>query len=341
MAGKSISFNASSFDTSSLSEETLAFNARLLEITNKTTNWWEVGAPEARRQRREGRSALPAPTLLPSAKSEAIPSRDAARTIPCRSFRPQNGSKPRGVFYHIHGGGWVLSDETFQDPRLQAMADDLSIACVSVGYRKAPEHPFPAGPNDCYDVAEWLVKNAEETYGAKLALIGGESAGGHLSVLTILHLLQHEDPLYREFRFKGALLHFGCYSLEWTPSTHIIGTKPDCMVLTLPIMDQFRKAFLPDFTPEMLRDPRVSPLFADFEKLRGQLPPALFTCGTADALIDDTVLMSTKWIAAGGEAQVLIIPGAAHGYIAFPRGAAGSGTEQGCAAVEAFVREKL
>jgi acetyl esterase/lipase len=341
MAGRSITFSQSSLDSSSLSEATLAFNAKVTQATRATKPFWDIGAPEARRNRKEGRSAFPAPVFLASAKQEAIPSRDAGRTIPCRSFRPQNGNKPRALFYHIHGGGWVLSDEMFQDPILQGFADALDIACVTVGYRKAPEDPFPAGPNDCFDVAEWLVKNAEETYGAKLAFIGGESAGAHLSALTILHLLQHPEPLYRDFAFKGTLLHFGCFSLDFLPSTQLIGTRPDCMILTRALMEGFRRAFLPNFTPETLRDPNVSPLYADFGKLTGLLPPALFTCGTADALLDDTILMSTRWIGARGEAQVLIIPGAAHGYIQFPRDMPGSGAEEGCAAVEAFIRERL
>jgi len=66
-------------------------------------------------------------------------------------------------------------------------------------------------------------------------------------------------------------------------------------------------------TEEEKRHPSVSPLYADLEPLRGKLPPALFTCGTEDCLLDDTMFMSTKWLMAGGEAFVKFIPGAPHG----------------------------
>jgi acetyl esterase/lipase len=65
----------------------------------------------------------------------------------------------------MHGGGWVLGDETSSDLYLQKLAESCGLLCVSVGYRLAPEEPFPAAPNDCYDVAEWLIDNARMEYG--------------------------------------------------------------------------------------------------------------------------------------------------------------------------------
>lgn len=61
-----------------------------------------------------------------------------------------------------------------QDPLISAIADGSDVAVVSVGYRLAPEHPFPQGPNDCFDVADWLVDRAEERFGATFQFIGGE-----------------------------------------------------------------------------------------------------------------------------------------------------------------------
>lgn len=82
---------------------------------------------------------------------------------------------------HIHGGGWVLMSEETSDPLLQFYADASGCVAVSVGYRLAPEHPFPAGPQDCEDAAEWLVRHGEEEVGGKLAFIGGE-VGRRLSL---------------------------------------------------------------------------------------------------------------------------------------------------------------
>ena len=77
------------------------------------------------------------------------------------------------------------------------------------------------------------------------------------------------------------------------------------------------KTFLPNMTLEQKQHPSVSPYYQNLEKYRGRLPSALFTCGTEDPLLDDSVMMSTKWLMAGGEAILKIYPGAPHGFIAF------------------------
>ena len=290
--------------------------------------------------RAAGETPLPAATYLDTASSIELPSRDSGRSIPCRLLKPTNGTTPKALFLHIHGGGWVLQDEKSQDPVLQQLANDLGLICLSVGYRLAPEHPFPAGPNDCYDAAEYLVLNSEKEYGVPLSFVGGESAGGHLGMLVALHLLQHSDSRFSNFNFKGLLLHFGAYSMTWTPLGYNFMRDP-CLVLDRDLMDHYCEVFLPGFTDEQKKDPKVSPLYADLEPLRGRLPPALFTCGTEDCLLDDTVFMSSKWLMAGAEAVVKIVPGACHGYIMFPRETKGSGAKEGMEAVEAFVKGKL
>jgi len=82
-------------------------------------------------------------------------------------------------------------------------------------------------------------------------------------------------------------------------------------------MDHFHEAILPGVPLEQKKDPSISPYYEDLEKLRGRLPSALFTVGTMDPLLDDTVAMSTKWLMAGGEAIIKIYPGAPHGFLAF------------------------
>lgn len=290
--------------------------------------------------REAGETPLPGPRYLETAEDFEIPSRDSGRAIPCRVLRPQGGKTAKGVFLHIHGGGWVLQDHKSQDPMLQSLADETDTLVLSVGYRLAPEDPFPAGPEDCYDAAEWLVDHADATFHAPLAFIGGESAGGHLSMLAALHLLGSPKPQYAGFRLKGLLLHFGCYSMEWMPQVYQFRRTP-ALILDRKMMDAFVAAFLPGLSAADRRRPDVSPLYADLEALRGRLPPALFTCGTEDCLLDDTVFMSAKWLMAGGEALVKFIPGAPHGYIVFPREIKCTGADEGLSAVETFIRAKL
>lgn len=127
-----------------------------------------------------GETPLPPPTVLPAGIDLSIPSRESGRSIPCRLFYPstsfQNGSKPttKGVFLHIHGGGWVLMSHETSDPLLQLYSNESGCAAVSVGYRLAPEYPFPAGPEDCEDVGSWMVENAVKEFGGPLRFIGGE-----------------------------------------------------------------------------------------------------------------------------------------------------------------------
>lgn len=306
--------------------------------------WYEVGAPKYRQMRAAGKTPLPAATHLPSAEDMDIPSRDAGRSIPCRVLRPQNGGAVKGVFMHIHGGGWVLQDQRSQDPPLQAIADNTGVVCVSVGYRLAPEDPFPKGPEDCFDVAEWLVGNAEREFGAGLCFVGGESAGAHLGMLVCLHLLGHREERYREFRFKGMLLHFGSYTFSWLPHTYNWVSDP-CLVLDRDLMEHYREAFLPGWKEGngagSWKDPKVSPLYADLEVYRGKLPDVCFTCGTEDPLLDDTVVMAGKWRIAGGVTKVLIVPGVPHGFIFFPRDMEGARAKEGMEFVETFMKERL
>jgi acetyl esterase/lipase len=65
--------------------------------------------------------------------------------------------QPRGIYLHLHGGGWVLGGADMQDPMLERIADNTHQAVVGVDYRLAPEHPYPAGPDDCEVAAAWLV----------------------------------------------------------------------------------------------------------------------------------------------------------------------------------------
>jgi acetyl esterase/lipase len=337
----SFSVDGRDFDPAVISNESRTFNANLQLITSKLPKWYEIGAAEYRRLRSEGNTALPGLTLLPNATDLSVPSCEPNRTIPCRVLKPQHDQPVKAVFMHIHSGGWCLSNEKSQDQMLQEIADTHGVVCLSVGYRLAPENPFPAGPHDCFDVAEWLVENAESALQAPLAFVGGDSAGAHLSMLVALHLLQHTDARFSEFRFRGMILHYGCYSLRWTPGVYSFARRVPSLVLDLDTMGAFRDAFIPGWSQETLENPDVSPLYADLASLRGKLPPALFTCGTEDYLLDDTLYMSMRWLAAGGSVDVKLIPGAPHGFISFPRTTVGSGAAEGRQAADDFFRKHL
>ncbi|MEQ1890865.1 MAG: alpha/beta hydrolase, partial [Alphaproteobacteria bacterium] len=192
---------------------------------------------------------------------------------------------------------------------------------VSVEYRLAPEHPFPAGPDDCEAAAVWLLANAKREFGADRIFIGGESAGGHLAALTVLRMRDR----HKYTGFAGANLVFGVFDLGLTPSAANWGGEP--LIINTPVMRWFIDHF---GVSDKARSPEVSPLYAD----TSNLPPALFTVGTRDPLRDDSLFMYARWIAGGNRAELAVYPGGAHGFTAFP-------TQMGAAArarCEAFLR---
>ncbi|HEX3347451.1 MAG TPA: alpha/beta hydrolase [Acetobacteraceae bacterium] len=286
------------FRPEAVSAETRAFNTKLIEMLTPEPNWWDVGAPAFRDARRRGEGPFPAPVMSPRARMIEIDS-SVGHKIPLRIIAP---ASPRGVYLHIHGGGWVLGAADSQDPILERIADNAGLAVVSVEYRLAPEHPYPAGPDDCEDAALWLVRNARAEFGTDKLTIGGESAGGHLSAVTLLRMRDKHG--YTGFR--GANLVYGAFDMTMTPSQRQFGDER--LVLRTLDIQKFGEAFLQGALN--LHDPDISPLHAD---LRG-LCPALFTCGTADALLDDTLFMYARWVAAGNEAELAIYPGGPHGF---------------------------
>jgi acetyl esterase/lipase len=220
------------------------------------------------------------------------------------------------VYLHLHGGGWTLGDADMQDPALWDVVTATGLAAVSVGYRLAPEHPFPAGPDDCEDAARWLVERGAAELGAPPVLaIGGESAGAHLAALTLLRL---RDRHGMGGAFRAANLVFGVFDLGMTPSQRRWGGK---LILSPELLRFFGDAFVPGIDLEARRAPDVSPLHAD---LHG-LPPALFVVGTADPLLDDSLFMAARWSAAGNHAELRVWAEGCHGFTAFPIAAGRAG----------------
>jgi acetyl esterase/lipase len=307
------------FRSGAIAEDTAKLNEAMVALMTPLPNWWNVGAETTREARRQGRGPFPAPVLSPRARTIVISGRDG-NEIPLRVIAPD---QPAGVYLHIHGGGWVLGAANQQDPMLEHIADTTGLTVVSVDYRLAPEHPYPAGPDDCEAAAAWLVKNARAEFGADAMTIGGESAGGHLSAVTVLRMRDR----YGYTGFRGANFVYGAFDLSMTPSQVAFGNRR--LVLRTIDMQQFYNAFLPTIVDR--RVPDISPLYSD---LKG-LCPALFSVGTQDALLDDTLFMHARWVAAGNETELAIYPGGAHGFTLFPNRLA----EESAARSEAFLRK--
>jgi acetyl esterase len=309
------------FRPDAIADDTAQLNEAMVALLTGLPEWWNVGAERTREARRQGRGPFPPPVLSPRARTIVIQGRDG-NDIPLRIIAPDTA---RGVYLHIHGGGWVLGAADMQDPMLEQIADTTGLAVVSVEYRLAPEDPYPAGPDDCESAAAWLVKNSRTEFGSDILTIGGESAGGHLAAVTVLRMRDR----YGYTGFRGANFVYGAFDLSMTPSQRAFGNRR--LVLRTIDMQQFYNAYLPAITDRQAPD--ISPLYAD---LKG-LCPALFSVGTSDALLDDTLFMHARWIAAGNETELAIYPGGAHGFTLFPNRLA----EEAAARSEAFLRQVL
>jgi acetyl esterase len=229
--------------------------------------------------------------------------------VPCRVFRPERPA--RAVYLHFHGGAMMLGSPLMNDVGNADMASRFDVAVVSVDYRLAPEHPHPAGSDDCLAVARWVVEHGESELGSRRILLGGESAGGYYAALTLLRI---RDELDAVDRVIGANLVFGVYDHSGTPSMR--GVRPSDVpdILNADPSRFINQCFLPGLSPEECRAPSISPLYAD---LHG-LPPALFTVGSADHLLDDSLFMAARWEAYGNESELAVYPDCIHGFPAFP-----------------------
>ena len=308
------------FLESSISAETASFNAALLEEMTALPDQWSVHPRVVRERREQGLGPFPLPPRSPRAEVIEIPGVDSM--IPLRVVAPERPAK--GVFLHIHGGGWTLGSAHHQDDRLEAIADICGLVAISVEYRLAPEHPYPAGPDDCEAAALWLADNAAERFATTRLTIGGESAGAHLSVATLLRLRDRHGIT----PFSGAALTAGCYDFNLTPSARRWGTPK--LVLNTRDIQKFRECFLPEGTDP--NNPDISVLHADLSGM----PPALFSVGTKDALLDDSLFMAARWQAAGAVADLAVFPGGCHVFQHFPQLEI---SRQSNARVEAFLSE--
>ena len=274
-------------------------NAQIAEAMAALPEWWIIGPPAFRQNQRPGAGVFPPVVFSERATTRTIPS--DAGPLRLREFLPASGQL-RGVYLHIHGGGWVIGGADMQDTMLLALADHAQVAVVSVHYRLAPEHRYPAAPDDCETAAFWLVEHGMSVYGSDQLIIGGESAGAHLSAVTLLRLRQRLGHC----PFSGANFNFGLFDMSLTPSARAFGNER--LFLRTIDMVQFRDAFLPGV--HNLHDPDISPLYGELQ----HLCPALFTIGTRDALLDDSLFMHARWLAAGNAGQLAIYPGAPHAF---------------------------
>ncbi|WP_428032756.1 alpha/beta hydrolase [Ancylobacter sp.] len=305
------------FDPASVAPDTRAVNASIVKALGAIPDRWVFPMAVLRKLRLEGKGPFP---LSPESPLAQVIEIDGPRgPIPLRILTP--AAPPKGVYLHLHGGGWCLGSARENDGLNHRFVERTGFAVVSVDYRLAPELPYPAGPDDCEAAALWLVREGPGRFGTERFAIGGESAGANLAVATLLRLRDRHGLA----PFRAASLNAGAYDLGLTPSARRWGDEP--LVLNTRDINVFVGHYLREGGDIGTDD--VSPLQAD---LTG-LPPALFTIGTRDALLDDTLFMAPRWLSAGNPAELAVYPGGCHVFVGFP----GSLADQALARIHAFI----
>jgi acetyl esterase len=221
-----------------------------------------------------------APIPLAGVRDAWVPARN--RVIPVRIYTPADRELARGprlpVLVYFHGGGWTLGSLATYDSLCRALARGSGGLVVSVDYRLAPEHPFPAALEDAHLALWWVARNADDLGGdARRLAVGGDSAGGALATVVARRARQEQLALV-------------CQALFY-PSTDVSRTDSPSYQqygqghwLTTRAVETFRSFYLPD--PNSWRHPDASPLLAPDKDLR-LLPPTLVMTAGCDVLRDE------------------------------------------------------
>jgi acetyl esterase len=226
-----------------------------------------------------------------------------------RVYRPPHAAGPRPMVVFFHGGGWVVCDLDTHDAACRRLALGADAVVVSVDYRLAPEHRFPAAPDDCAAATRWAVANAA-SLGADPArvVLAGDSAGGNLACAVSLRLRDEDGP-----RARGQLLVYPVTD-HWSAGFPSYAEFAEGYGLTRDVMGWFWDHYLGeplDATRAAALSPQAVPLRAP--ELRG-LPPALVLTAECDVLRDEGEAYAARLREAGVDATLERCAGMHHGF---------------------------
>src|ERR1700738_2460239 len=274
------------------------------------------------------------PEMLPDLRIENRTIRHGDLTdIPVRIYWPpvaEHSDLPVVVFYH--GGGWAIGDLDTHDPVVRAHAVGAEAIVVSVDYRLAPEHPFPAGVDDCWAALQWVGEHAAELGGDPNRIaVAGDSAGGNLAAVMTHLSRDHADQGGPQLAFQ--LLWYPAVTADQSLPSFI--ENADAPILDRDVIDAFLAWYLPDTD---IRDPTTLPApgppanAADFSGL----PPAYIGTAEHDPLRDDGARYAELLNAAGVPVELHNEPTMVHGYASFALvvPAAAEATNRGLAALK-------
>ncbi|MCB0246313.1 MAG: alpha/beta hydrolase, partial [Anaerolineae bacterium] len=261
----------------------------------------EMTIPEARRatQARIRRRRKPIP--IASIADRTIPG--PAGPIPIRLYTPE-GPGPFPLVIFFHGGGFVVGDLDNDDMICRSLCHGVDCVVVSVDYRLAPEHKFPAAPDDCLAATRWAAEHAVEFNAdpARIAL-AGDSAGGNLAAVTAMRIRDESGP-----RLCGQLLIYPMTDYHTPPAPSLVANASDYLV-TRDMIIWFWGHYLNDAS--QANHPHAAPLRAP--DLSG-LPPALVITAEYDPLRDEGERYAQRLQEAGVPTVCTRYDGMIHGF---------------------------
>ena len=243
-----------------------------------------------------------APADIAHVDDEAIPG--PAGDIGIRIYRPQ-ADGPTALIAYFHGGGWVIGDIDTHDGTCRTLCHRTGAVVVSVDYRLAPEHRFPAALDDCEAATAWVADHATDLGGDPDRLgVAGDSAGGNLAAAVTLRARRRGGP-----RLVAQALVYP--AVDFTTERPSVRANGEGYLLTAAAMRWFSAQYLGDADPA---DPMASPLLADLAAGEA-LPPAVVAIAEFDPLRDEGRAYAEALVDAGVAVHLLEFPGLVHGFL--------------------------
>jgi acetyl esterase len=238
----------------------------------------------------------------PVAKVEDRKLPESAGNLAVRIYTPQ-GSGPFPILVYFHGGGFICGDLNSFDSQCRALTNRVGCLVVSVDYRLAPEHPFPAAVEDAYAAIEWVADHAEEIGGDATRLaVGGDSAGGNLAAVVSLMARDRGKPalIYQVLIYPVT---------DATMSSASYEENGEGYGLTTAMSRWFNNQYLPSDVDR--KNPYISPLWAPDLK---NLPPTLVITAEFDPLRDEGEMYAARLKEAGVKVESSRYDGMIHGF---------------------------
>jgi acetyl esterase len=244
------------------------------------------------------------PVGAPPTREIAHVTDDVVEGIPVRVYR--NEEPPTGLVVYFHGGGFCIGSIGLMDNVAREITHHSGAVVISVEYRLAPEHPFPAGLDDCETLTRWGLEHAGDfDVPPARVVVAGESAGGNLSAAVALRLRDGGGP-----PLAGQVLLYP--GVDADSKEHASRQQFEGIILTGASMDNYWVRY--SAGRDLSRDPYAAPLRA--ESLAG-LPPALVVLGGCDLLRDEGRAYATRLRDEGVPVEEVCYPGQPHGFLNF------------------------